>query len=176
MPRVVLFYDNESSVESSSDSTGESYSGSSSHSSGRSSSTKLIDRWASRSSTSLQTGESRQVSEVTRQSTDFLEQSDHSTGVVRVGGRVPPIRSSYANIQIDRSPSGHIVPLNVPKGYSVYNSETKLDMMLVKFKTFDNHIYRAQHPTERLPGSNPFEVAMYKDSKDGGLSLPNSLA
>ncbi|KAL2487178.1 Uncharacterized protein Adt_31934 [Abeliophyllum distichum] len=72
---------------------------------------------------------------------------------------MPPIRSSSTNIQIGRSPSGHVVPLNIPKGYSVYNSEDKLDRLLAKFKIFDDHIYRAQHPTERLPGSNPYEVA-----------------
>ncbi|KAL2550758.1 hypothetical protein Fot_12288 [Forsythia ovata] len=33
------------------------------------------------------------------------------TGAVGVGGRMPSIRSSSANIQIGRSPSGHIVPL-----------------------------------------------------------------
>ncbi|KAL2542591.1 Uncharacterized protein Adt_03569 [Abeliophyllum distichum] len=85
---------------------------------------------------------------------------------------MPPIRSSSANIQIGRSPSGHVVPLNIPKGYSVYNSENKLDRLLAKFKIFDDHIYRAPHPTERLPGSNPFEVAIYKDSMDGGLRFP----
>ncbi|KAL2492438.1 Uncharacterized protein Adt_28066 [Abeliophyllum distichum] len=85
---------------------------------------------------------------------------------------MPPIRSSSANIQIGRSPSGHVVPLNIPKGYSVYNSEDKLDRLLAKFKIFDDHIYRAPHPTETLPGSNPYEVAIYKDSMDGGLRFP----
>ncbi|KAL2512151.1 Uncharacterized protein Adt_17751 [Abeliophyllum distichum] len=85
---------------------------------------------------------------------------------------MPPIRSSSANIQIGRSPSGHVVPLNIPKGYSVYNSGDKLDRLLAKFKIFDDHIYRAPHPTERLPGSNPHEVAIYKDSMDGGLRFP----
>ncbi|KAL2518001.1 Uncharacterized protein Adt_14248 [Abeliophyllum distichum] len=93
-------------------------------------------------------------------------------GVARAGGRMPPIRSSSANIQIGRSPSGHVVPLNIPKGYSVYNSEDKLGRLLAKFKIFDDHIYRAPHPTERLPGSNPYEVAIYKDSMDGGLRFP----
>ncbi|KAL2456462.1 hypothetical protein Fot_56848 [Forsythia ovata] len=54
-----------------------------------------------------------------------------SAGAIRAGGWVPPIRSSSANIQIGRSPSGHIIPLNIPKGYIVYNSETKLDRMLM---------------------------------------------
>ncbi|KAL2479324.1 Uncharacterized protein Adt_32290 [Abeliophyllum distichum] len=85
---------------------------------------------------------------------------------------MPPIRSSSGNIQIGRSPSGHVVPLNIPKGYSVYNSENKLDRLLAKFKIFDDYIYRAPHPTERLPGSNPFEFAIYKDSMDGGLRFP----
>ncbi|KAL2462099.1 Uncharacterized protein Adt_45519 [Abeliophyllum distichum] len=92
--------------------------------------------------------------------------------LLETGGRMPPIRSSSANIQIGRSPSGHVVPLNIPKGYSVYNSESKLDRLLAKFKIFDDHIYRAPHPTERLPGSNPFEVAIYKHSMDGGLRFP----
>ncbi|KAL2556087.1 Uncharacterized protein Fot_00826 [Forsythia ovata] len=168
MPRVVLSSDNESSF----DSTGESRSGSSSQSSDRSSSTKLIDRRTSRSSNEFRIGGSRPVSEVTRQSNDFLELGDRSTGAVRAGGRMPPIRSSSANIQIGRSPSRHIVPLNIPKGYSVYNSETKLDRLLAKYKIFDDHIYRAPLPTERLPGSNPFEVAIYKDSMDGRLRFP----
>ncbi|KAL2512733.1 Uncharacterized protein Adt_18333 [Abeliophyllum distichum] len=166
MPRVVLSSDNESS----SDSTGESYSGSGSQSSDHSSSTELIDQRTSRLSTDYRKRESRSVSEVTRQSNDLLD--DRSTGVTRAGGRMPPIRSSSANIQIGRSPSGHVVPLNIPKGYSVYNSESKLDRLLAKFKIFDDHIYRAPHPTERLPGSNPFEVAIYKDSMDGGLRFP----
>ncbi|KAL2532531.1 Bromodomain adjacent to zinc finger domain 1A [Abeliophyllum distichum] len=85
---------------------------------------------------------------------------------------MPPIRSSSANIQIGRSPSGHVVPLNIPKGYSMYNSEDKLGRLLAKFMIFDDHIYRAPHPTERLPGSNPYEVAIYKDSMDGGLRFP----
>ncbi|KAL2506155.1 Uncharacterized protein Adt_21776 [Abeliophyllum distichum] len=168
MPRVVLSSDNESS----SDFTGESYSGSSSQSSDRSSSTELIDRRTSRSSTDFRKGESRPVSEVTRQSNDLLELGDRSTGVDRAGGRIPPIRSSSTNIQIGRSPSGHVVPLNIPKGYSVYNSEDKLDRLLAKYKIFDDHIYRAPHPTERLPGSNSYEVAIYKDSMDGGLRFP----
>ncbi|KAL2471420.1 Uncharacterized protein Adt_39556 [Abeliophyllum distichum] len=168
MPRVVVSSDNESS----SDSTGESYSGSSSQSSDRSSSIELIDRRTSMSSTDFRNGESRPVSEVTRQSNDLSELGDRSTGVARAGGRMPPIRSSSANIQIGRSPSGHVVPLNIPKGYSVYNSEDKLDRLLAKFKIFDDHIYRAPHPTERLPGSNPYEVAIYKDSMDGGLRFP----
>ncbi|KAL2460347.1 Uncharacterized protein Adt_43767 [Abeliophyllum distichum] len=168
MPRVVVSSDNESS----SDSTGESCSGSSSQSSDRSSSTELIDRRTSRSSTDFRKGESRPVSEVTRQSNDLSELGDRSAGVARAGGRMPPIRSSSANIQIGRSPSGHVVPLNIPKGYSVYNSEDKLGRLLAKFMIFDDHIYRAPHPTERLPGSNPYEVAIYKDSMDGGLRFP----
>ncbi|KAL2504921.1 Uncharacterized protein Adt_20542 [Abeliophyllum distichum] len=168
MPRVVVSSDNESS----SDSTGESYSGSSSQSSDRSSSTELIDRRTSRSSIDFRKGESRPVSEVTRQSNDLSELGDRSAGVARAGGRMPPIRSSFANIQIGRSPSRHVVPLNIPKGYSVYNSEDKLDRLLAKFNIFNDHIYRAPHPTERLPGSNPYEVAIYKDSMDGGLRFP----
>ncbi|KAL2544161.1 Uncharacterized protein Fot_13394 [Forsythia ovata] len=65
-------------------------------------------------------GKSQPVSEVTRQSDDFLEPSGRSAGIARAGGRMLPIRSSSANIQIGRSPSRHIVPLNIPKGYSVY--------------------------------------------------------
>ncbi|KAL2524555.1 Uncharacterized protein Adt_09609 [Abeliophyllum distichum] len=109
MPRVVVSSDNESS----SDSTGESYSGSSSQSSDRSSSTELIDRRTSRSSIDFRKGESRPVSEVTRQSNDLSELGDRSIGVARAGGRMPPIRSSSANIQIGRSPFGHVVPLNI---------------------------------------------------------------
>ncbi|KAL2466251.1 Bromodomain adjacent to zinc finger domain 1A [Abeliophyllum distichum] len=55
---------------------------------------------------------------------------------------------------------------------SVYNSEDKLDRLLTKFKIFDDHIYRAPHLTERLPGSNPYEITIYKDSMDGGLRFP----
>ncbi|KAL2518969.1 Uncharacterized protein Adt_15216 [Abeliophyllum distichum] len=155
MPRVVLSSDNESF----SDSTGKSCSGSGSQSSDRSSSTESIDRRTSRSSTDYRKEESRPVLEVTRQSNDLLD--DRSAGVTRAGGRMPPIRSSSVNIQIGRSPSGHVVPLNIPKGYSVYNSEIKLDRLLAKFKIFDDHIYRAPHPPQRgfrgrIPSRLPF--------------------
>ncbi|KAL2480315.1 Bromodomain adjacent to zinc finger domain 1A [Abeliophyllum distichum] len=140
MPRVVLSSDNESS----SDSTGESYSGSGSQSSDRSSSTELIDRRTSQSSTDYRKGKSRPVSEVTRQSNDLLD--DCSAGVTLAGGRMPPIRSSSANIQIGRSSSGHVVPLNIPK--------------------------EPHTPQRGFRGSNPFEVAIYKDSMDGGLKFP----
>ncbi|KAL2456999.1 Uncharacterized protein Adt_46518 [Abeliophyllum distichum] len=157
-PRVVLSSDNESS----SDSTGESRSGSSSQSSDSSSSTKLIDRRTFWSLTDFQIGESRPVSEVTRQSNDFLEPSDRSGGVVRAGCRMPPIRSSSANIQIGRSPSGHVVPLNIPKGYSLYDSENKLDRYIFemhRLASCDSYIYFSTQV--------PFHLPHYRNSNSG---------
>ncbi|KAL2518124.1 hypothetical protein Adt_14371 [Abeliophyllum distichum] len=43
--------------------------------------------------------------------------------------------------------------------------------MLEKFILYDDYVYRAPLPTEQLPGSDPREIAVYKDSMDGGLSL-----
>ncbi|KAL2514720.1 hypothetical protein Fot_28691 [Forsythia ovata] len=168
MRRVVFFSNNESSIESIS----ESHSRSSSHSSDHNNSAKLIDQQTSLVPTDLQTGESRPSSEITRQSTDLLGSSSCSTGTILTVGRMPPIRSSSANIQISRSPFGHIIPFNIPKGYNVCKSETKLDRMLGKFKLFDNHTFRAPNPTYWLPSLNPFEIAMYKDSIAGGLMFP----
>ncbi|KAL2458153.1 Uncharacterized protein Adt_46054 [Abeliophyllum distichum] len=42
--------------------------------------------------------------------------------------------------------------------------------MLGKFFLYDDYVYRAPIPSEQLPGSDLREIAVYKDSMDGGLS------
>lgn len=76
------------------------------------------------------------------------------------------------NLEIGRYPTGEIIILEIPKCYSLYNSPHKLEKCLNRFDRIDNYIYRAPRPKERLPGSDPYEIAVYKDIMNGGLRFP----
>ncbi|KAL2542858.1 Uncharacterized protein Adt_03836 [Abeliophyllum distichum] len=73
------------------------------------------------------------------------------------------------NVEIDRSPAGNIVELEIPKACSLYSSQKKLNRMLGKIFLYDDYVHRAPLPSEQLPGSDLREIAIYKDSMDGGL-------
>ncbi|XP_022852999.1 uncharacterized protein LOC111374549 [Olea europaea var. sylvestris] len=81
-------------------------------------------------------------------------------------------KSPGQNLEIGRDPAGEVVPLDIPKSYSLYNSPLKLEKCLGKYDRVDDYVYRAPGPKEKLPGSDPREIAMYKDVMDGGFRFP----
>ncbi|KAL2531382.1 Bromodomain adjacent to zinc finger domain 1A [Abeliophyllum distichum] len=75
------------------------------------------------------------------------------------------------NIQTEHSPSGHLIELDLPKEAGVYNSKSFIKM-LKKYKLPPGYLYRVPNPSERIPGSDPREVVVYRDSMTAGLRFP----
>lgn len=62
-------------------------------------------------------------------------------------------------------------PPKIPKCYTFYNSLLKLEKSLSRFNRADDFIYRGPNPKERIPRSDPREVAVYKDIMDSGFQF-----
>ncbi|KAL2524738.1 Bromodomain adjacent to zinc finger domain 1A [Abeliophyllum distichum] len=75
------------------------------------------------------------------------------------------------NIQTEYSPSGHLIELDLPKEAGVYNSKSFIKM-LKKYELPPGYLYRVPNPSERIPGSDPREVVVYRDSMTAGLRFP----
>ncbi|KAL2518082.1 Uncharacterized protein Adt_14329 [Abeliophyllum distichum] len=74
-------------------------------------------------------------------------------------------------IQTEHSPSGHLIELDLPKEAGVYNSKSFIKM-LKKYELSPGYLYRVPNPSERIPGSDPREVVVYRDSMTAGLRFP----
>ncbi|KAL2481054.1 Uncharacterized protein Adt_34020 [Abeliophyllum distichum] len=72
------------------------------------------------------------------------------------------------NIQTEHSLSGHLIELDLPKEAGVYNSKIFIKM-LKEYELPLGYLYRVPNPSERIPGSNPREVVVYRDSMTAGL-------
>ncbi|KAL2471655.1 Uncharacterized protein Adt_39791 [Abeliophyllum distichum] len=79
--------------------------------------------------------------------------------------------SRLLNIQTRHSPSGNLIELDLPKDACVYNSKSFMKM-LKKYELPPGHLYRVHHPSERISGSDPKEVVVYRDSMTAGLRFP----
>ncbi|KAL2466990.1 Bromodomain adjacent to zinc finger domain 1A [Abeliophyllum distichum] len=75
------------------------------------------------------------------------------------------------NIQTEHSPSGHLIELDLPKEAGVYNSKSFIKM-LKKYELPPGYLSRVPNPSERIPGSDPREVVVYRDSMTAGLRFP----
>ncbi|KAL2486587.1 Uncharacterized protein Adt_31343 [Abeliophyllum distichum] len=75
------------------------------------------------------------------------------------------------NIQTEHSPIGHLIELDLPKEACVYNSKSFIKM-LKKYELPPGYLYRVPNPSERIPGSDPREVVVYRDSMTAGLRFP----
>ncbi|KAL2481647.1 Uncharacterized protein Adt_34613 [Abeliophyllum distichum] len=75
------------------------------------------------------------------------------------------------NIQTEHSPSGHLIELDLPKEAGVYNSKSFIKM-LKKYELPPGYLYRVPNPSERIPGSDPREVVVYRDCMTVGLRFP----
>ncbi|KAL2470824.1 Uncharacterized protein Adt_38960 [Abeliophyllum distichum] len=75
------------------------------------------------------------------------------------------------NIQTERSPSGNLIELDLPKEAGIYNSRSFMKM-LKKYELPPGYLYRVPNPSERIPGSDPREVVVYRDSMTAGLRFP----
>ncbi|KAL2471351.1 Uncharacterized protein Adt_39487 [Abeliophyllum distichum] len=75
------------------------------------------------------------------------------------------------NIQTEHYPSGHLIELDLPKEAGVYNSKSFIKM-LKKYELPPGYLYRVPNPSERIPGSDPREVVVYRDSMTAGLRFP----
>ncbi|KAL2524685.1 Uncharacterized protein Adt_09739 [Abeliophyllum distichum] len=72
------------------------------------------------------------------------------------------------NIQTERFPSGNLIELDLPKEAGVYNLRSFMKM-LKKYELPPGYLYRVPNPSERIPGSDPMEVVLYRDSMTAGL-------
>ncbi|KAL2541541.1 Uncharacterized protein Adt_02519 [Abeliophyllum distichum] len=75
------------------------------------------------------------------------------------------------NIQIEHSPRGNLIELDLPKDAGVYNSRSFMKM-LKKYELPPDYLYRDPNLSERIPGSDPREVVVYRDSMTAGLRFP----
>ncbi|KAL2484483.1 Uncharacterized protein Adt_29239 [Abeliophyllum distichum] len=75
------------------------------------------------------------------------------------------------NIQTEHSPSGNLIELDLPKDAGVYNSKSFMKM-LKKYELPSGYLYRVPNPSERIPGSDPREMLIYRDSMTTGLRFP----
>ncbi|KAL2540718.1 Bromodomain adjacent to zinc finger domain 1A [Abeliophyllum distichum] len=75
------------------------------------------------------------------------------------------------NIQTEHSPSGNLIELDLPKDDGVYNSKSFMKM-LKKYELPPGYLYRVPNPSERIPGTDPREVVVYRDSMTAGLRFP----
>ncbi|KAL2470400.1 Uncharacterized protein Adt_38536 [Abeliophyllum distichum] len=72
------------------------------------------------------------------------------------------------NIQTEHSPSGNLIELDLPKDADVYNSKSFMKM-LKKYELPPGYLYRVPNPSERIPGSDPRKVVVYRNSMTAGL-------
>ncbi|KAL2476784.1 Bromodomain adjacent to zinc finger domain 1A [Abeliophyllum distichum] len=75
------------------------------------------------------------------------------------------------NIQTEHFPSGNLIELDLPKEAGIYNSRSFMKM-LKKYELPPGYLYRVPNPSERIPGSDPREVVVYRDSMTAGLRFP----
>ncbi|KAL2504941.1 hypothetical protein Adt_20562 [Abeliophyllum distichum] len=92
-----------------------------------------------------------------------------------VDGNVLADCHTCGNVEIERSPAGNIVELEIPKACSLYSSQKKLNRMLGKFFLYDDYVYRAPLLSEQLPGSDLREIAVYKNSMGFKVSTSPTL-